>query len=98
MGKRLLYTTNSIIKHALRNLWLRSREHQAALKRDNYSCQSCGAKQSRARGREVFVEVHHVDGIDWSGLFDVIRKRILQDPSKLVTLCKKCHEEKDSAK
>ena len=59
MGKRLLITPNSKIKASLRQLFLRSRERAAAIKRDGYTCQVCGAKQSRAQGREVYVEVHH---------------------------------------
>lgn len=91
MSKRLPYTPNSKIRQALRQLFLRSRERLAALKRDKYTCQRCGKKQSKAKGREVKVEVHHVDGIDWGGLLEEIRKRILQDPSGLITLCCQCH-------
>jgi len=74
-------------------LWLRSRERQAALKRDKYSCRCCGAKQSKAVGREIAVEVHHVDGItNWAEIESTIRMFLLVDPEYLRTLCKSCHE------
>ena len=92
MGKRLPYTPNSQIRSALRKLWLRSRERSARLKADNYTCQRCGAKQSNAKGREISVEVHHRNGVDWTGLFDDIRRRLLVDPAEMETLCKSCHD------
>jgi len=58
MGKRLPYTPNSKIKAAVRSLFLRSRERAEAKKRDGYACKRCGKKQSKAKGREVSVEVH----------------------------------------
>ncbi len=92
MGKRLLYTPNSKIRAALRQLFLRSRERSATIKRDDYSCQKCGIKQSRARGKEVYVEVHHLQGIEnWDEIYRVIRKHLLCDPDLMETLCKKCH-------
>ena len=89
---KLPYTPNSKIKNALRRLWLQSREHSAALKRTGYCCERCGVKQSRAKGREVYIDVHHADGIDWSGLIDLIRERLLPDPGRLEPLCRKCHK------
>jgi len=91
--KRLPFTPNCRITSALRQLWLRSRERLAALKREQYTCERCGAKQSRARGREVKVQVHHVDGVDWSGLRELIRERLLHDPDRLAVLCERCHKE-----
>ena len=86
-------TPRSIIKHALRLLWLHSRERQAALRRDGYECQGCHRKQSKAKGREFSVEVHHVQGIDdWELVIDVIYRRLLCPPEHLITLCKECHE------
>lgn len=90
--KRRPITPNSQIKNVLRKMWLQSRERAAALKRDLYTCQLCGVKQSKAKGKEVILNVHHKDGIDWDGIFDLIRSRLLQDQSKLITLCKKCHD------
>ena len=94
MGKKLPYTPNSKIKAALRLLWLHSRERSAAIKRDKYSCQECGAKQSRAKGKEVYVEVHHLENIcNWQEMYDVIRKNLLCNPKFLETLCKDCHRD-----
>lgn len=86
------YTPNGRIRHALRVLWLRSRERAQALRNTNYCCCYCGVKQSVAKGREVKLDVHHLDGIDWGGLCDLIRERLLQDPSRLAPACKECHE------
>jgi len=88
-------TTNSQIRAALRRLFLRSRERAAALKRDNYTCQDCGAKQSRAKGKEVYVQIHHKEHIlNWSELFKAVRGYLLCDPSELETVCKECHKKK----
>jgi 5-methylcytosine-specific restriction endonuclease McrA len=75
---------------------MRSRERVAALKRDKYTCQECGKKQSKAKGREVAVVVHHLDGISWDGLIELVARRLLQDPGKLTTLCAACHEEAEA--
>lgn len=91
MGKRLPYTPNSKIRSALRQLWMRSRERLAALKRDKYTCRRCGAKQSRAKGREVFVEVHHRYGVSWDKVIQIVREMLLQEPEAYETLCVGCH-------
>jgi 5-methylcytosine-specific restriction endonuclease McrA len=91
MGKRLEITPNSQIKAAVHRLWLRSRERAAALKRDKRTCQCCSAKASVAKGREQKVEVHHLNGIDWSKITEYIRRHVLTDPKNLQTLCPDCH-------
>lgn len=84
-------TPNSYIRSVLRRyVWLRSRERAAQLKRDENRCQVCGRKQSRAKGREVSVECHHVRGVDWTGLIKLIKERLLG--GELVTLCVDCHK------
>ena len=85
-------TPNSQIKAALRLLWLRSRERAAALKRDDYTCQKCNRKQSRAKDKHVYIEEHHLDGVKWQEIIDYIRDNLLVDPKRLQTLCKECHE------
>ncbi len=92
MGKKLEYTPNSRIRAALRQLFLRSRERAKTLKEAGYTCNKCGVKQSRAKGKEVYVEVHHKSGIDWDGIFDDIRKRLLNQ-SDMEVICKDCHKE-----
>lgn len=87
-------TTKSKIKSQLRMMWMRSRERAAALKRDKNTCQICGKKQSRKVGEEVKVEVHHLNGIDWEEIFNVIRKELLNNVDNLITLCYDCHRKK----
>ena len=85
-------TPRSKVKHALRQLSLRSRERQTALKRDKYTCQKCGKKQSRAKGREVYVETHHKIGtIQWEHLIDLVFELLLVNPDGWITYCKECH-------
>ena len=91
MGKRQPNTPKSKIKAALRVLWLRSRERAAAIKREKYCCEKCGAKQSKAKGKEIFLEVHHKSGIDWEELIGLIYQRLLPDPKHLAVWCKDCH-------
>ena len=93
MTRRLPYTPNSQIRSALRRLFLRSRERAGRLKADGYTCCECGVKQSRAKGKEVYVEVHHRDGVEnWDALFAAVREYLLCDKDKLETLCKECHK------
>ena len=92
MGKKLPNTPRSRVRAALRQLWLRSRERASALKRDKYCCQKCGIKQSRAKGKEVYVEVHHKELIDWEALIDLVYERLLVNPEKLTTFCPDCHK------
>ena len=92
MGKKLPHTPTSRIRSALRQLFLRSRERAASLKRDGYSCQCCGVKQSKAKGKEVAVEVHHKSKIDnWAKIIDLIRETILNEED-MVVFCKDCHK------
>lgn len=96
MGKRLPYTPRSKVRAALRQLWLRSRERATAIKRDQYTCQKCGKKQSRAEGKKQKVLVHHKKGIgDWESVIDSIYREILCDPDNLETLCPDCHIKKE---
>ena len=91
MGRKQPNTPRSRIRACLRQLWLRSRERAAVLKRANRTCVKCGAKGSVAKGREVKLEVHHQPEIDWDGIIDLIAERILK--AKQFCLCKKCHRE-----
>ncbi len=86
-------TPKSQIKSALRRLWLRSRERAEALRSTGNCCDACGVKASKAKGREVSLEVHHRDGIDWNGLTELIARRMLPPWDRLQPLCKACHHE-----
>jgi|WetSurMetagenome_2_1015567.scaffolds.fasta_scaffold688537_1 5-methylcytosine-specific restriction endonuclease McrA len=96
MGKRLPTTPRGQVKQILGRLWLRSRERAAALKRDHYTCQECGRKQSVAKGREVAVQVHHLHpggtGMEMERLVGYVYEHMLCSPDHLTTLCKECHE------
>ncbi len=85
-------TPVSHIKNVLRQLWLRSRERAKALKDSNYCCVECGVKQSMAKDKIVKLQVHHKNGIDWDGIAEMIRTRVLS--GELQPLCIQCHEEK----
>lgn len=88
-------TPHYLIVRGLRQLWLRSRERVAALKRDKYTCQDCGGKQSVAKGREFKVEVDHLDeNIDWDKIVEYVRRHLLVPPERLETVCKPCHQKR----
>ena len=93
MPKKLPTTPRSRVRAALRQVWLRSRERAAALKRDKYTCVRCGAKQSKARGRECKVNVHHKNPIDWALVIQLVYDSgLMCGPELLETLCVDCHE------
>ena len=99
MGKKLPGTPRSKVRAAIRQLWLRSRERAAALKRDKYTCTVCHRKQSKAKGKEMRVQVHHKHGIaNWEQVIDLIYEGILCNPDNLTTLCEECHEKEGKAK
>ena len=88
------HTPKSRVRGMLRQIFLRSRERHAALKRDNYTCQKCFRKQTAKKGQEFKVQVHHKEGIDvWDEIIELIYKELLCDPEKLKTLCKECHDD-----
>ena len=93
--KNLRVTPRSKVRAALRQLWLRSRERSTALKACNYTC-VCGKKQSTAKGREVKVEVHHTNGIDWEELIDLVYTKLLI--AEYQVLCSDCHKEHHGTK
>jgi 5-methylcytosine-specific restriction endonuclease McrA len=92
MGKRLETTPRSKVRAALRQLFLRSRERAQAIRRDKYTCQVCGRKQSKAKGKEFKVQVHHIHGIcNWEAIIDLVYEQILCHWDKMQTLCPECH-------
>jgi hypothetical protein len=90
------FTPRSQIKAALHKLWLESRERREALYRTSYCCAKCRRKASKAKGREFAVSVHHLDGIDWIALVDLVRERLLPSPDRLMPLCHEDHEIADA--
>lgn len=94
MGKKQPNTPRSQVRSALRQLFLRSRERAAALKAAGNCCEECGKKASKAKGREVQVEVHHQEHIlNWDLVFDYIYRHLLCNPKELTVLCKSCHND-----
>jgi len=93
MGKKKPETPRSRVRSALRQLFLRSRERAAAIKREGNTCERCHVKGSVAKGREVKIQVHHRRGIcNWNKIIELIYRELLCSPSSLEVLCKKCHQ------
>lgn len=91
-------TTDSTIKGNLRKLWLRSKERNEALKQQSYTCNRCGVKASKAKGKEQKVEVHHKEGVlNWDVLIREIRAYLLTTPDNLEVLCPECHKKETYA-
>jgi predicted HNH restriction endonuclease len=91
--KKLESTPRSRIKNAIRNVFLRSRERAAAIKREHNTCQRCGVKGSVAKGKEQKIVVHHRSGIgNWDKVIDVVYEEILCHPKYLDVLCPDCHK------
>jgi hypothetical protein len=79
------------IKSVLQRLWMWSPERRNRLKFDNYQCVQCKAKQSKAKGKEVSLNVHHIKETDWKRIQDVIYEELFVSLDKLECLCKDCH-------
>jgi predicted HNH restriction endonuclease len=93
VGKKLLTTPRSKVRAALRQLFLRSRERDAALKASGYKCKCCGIKQSTAQGKEQKIQVHHIQGIgNWEKIIDMIFEELLCNPGLMEPLCPECHK------
>ena len=93
--KKLPYTPKSRIANWIRRGWTQSRERAKVLKDANYTCRKCHRKQSRAKGKEVCVQVHHKKVINWAKIVEFIRKEVLDKPQEC--LCVDCHK-KETAK
>ncbi|HHT9146449.1 MAG TPA: hypothetical protein ACFYD4_12395 [Candidatus Wunengus sp. YC61] len=39
------------------------------------------------------IECHHRDGVAWEKLIDLVYEMLLCSPDKMVTMCKKCHDD-----
>ena len=84
-------TPRSKVRAALTMLFLRSRERAAAIKRDKNTCQVCQQKGSKAKGREVYTECHHINGAHKDRIIDIIYEHLLCHPDYLMTVCRECH-------
>jgi len=88
-------TPRGLIVTKLRQIFMWSPERSAALKRDDKTCQVCGKRESKAKGKECSVHVHHLQegDINWDRIVAVIRKELLCPPEMLITLCKEHHQD-----
>lgn len=91
MGHKKPNTPRSQIKNCLRQLVLRSRERAKALKDTGYCCTDCGIKQSKAKGKEVKIQVHHDPPLEdqWEEVIDRVVE-LLASPQ--YPLCCPCHD------
>ena len=95
MGKKLEYTSRKKLYSIIRKyIWMWSRERAAALRRTGYRCGECNKKQTRVKGKELILEVHHLDGAHIDLIIDEIYKYLLCHPDRLVPLCGECHKKK----
>ena len=93
LGKKQFSTPRSRVRSALRQVFLRSRERAAVLKESEYCCAECGIKQSKAKGKEVSVQVHHKSGVNnWDKIIDSVFDDLL-NKDDMEVLCKECHSE-----
>jgi len=94
MAKKYRPTTKAMVRAQLmRHIWLPSRERREAIRRDKNTCQKCGAKGSRAKGKEVpNPDCHHVNVADVAPIIDMILEELLCHPDNLILLCRDCHE------
>lgn len=92
-AKKYRPTTRKMVEAKLRKaIWLVSRERAEAKRRDKNTCQRCGAKGSKAKGREVpDPEVHHKSPVDFAPIVDLILDSLLCHPDNLECLCSSCH-------
>ena len=84
-------TPRGRVRAMLRAFSLKSRERAFAMRRDNYSCQVCGIKQTKRKGHEVKVVCHHINGAQLEAIVDMVYEHLLCDPDFLLTLCVECH-------
>ena len=77
-GKRGLYDTAELKTFA-----------KTILQRDNYTCQQCGDRNHKGRGRRCGLEVHHIVAIAED-------HTLALDPDNAVTLCASCHRLTDN--
>lgn len=93
-SRKLPTTPRSRVRSALRQVWLRSRERALCLKLAGNRCERCGVKASKAKGREVGVQVHHRAGHigSWEAVIDLVFEELLVDPQFLEAICEQCHK------
>lgn len=59
------------------------------LQRDNFTCQQCGDRNRKGRGKRIVLHVHHKTPV-------AIDKSLAIDPDNAITLCYSCHKSSDT--
>jgi formate-dependent nitrite reductase cytochrome c552 subunit len=77
-------------------MWFRSPEREAALRRAKtapglYACERCHKQLHRSAKKGETPQVHHVHGVTWTVIYQLIVEQLLCDASRLLVLCKDCH-------
>jgi len=86
-------TPDTMLRSWLRRwVWSKCCEKSYTNRREGYCCEHCGVKNSRAKGKEVRVIVHHQKLINWDKIFKVLRRELLVSPNQLTCLCDECHK------
>lgn len=78
---------------ALRMIWLRSQERGDAIRSTDRRCVSCGVRESKAKGKEAKITVHHVKRPDWERIVRVIKEELFSDIQWLWPICPDCHDD-----
>jgi len=87
-------TTKAEVRSALRRyIWGRSREKGECKSREQNTCQRCGVKGSKAKGRVVKTVVHHTSNDTKMDIaIDNLLENLLCHPDELELLCVTCHK------
>lgn len=82
--------------YALGRVWLWSPERAAAIARSGMKCERCGCQLYRDKRKGDVPEVHHVDGVGWTAICNLVIEQLLVDADRLLCLCKRCHQTLDN--
>ena len=94
--RREMFAERQTVNKQVRRYWRVAEWTALVLERDNYTCQTCGAKNYAGLGETVRLEAHHkveLHNIIENMCFDeVIKLPELYDLSNGITLCYRCHK------
>ena len=90
MSNQTSKNRKQIIRNLRKYVWLRSKERSEKLKEYNYCCAKCKIKQTRRKGKEVVIDVHHIKLINWDRILKVLYEELLH--TNTIPLCPSCHK------